>query len=88
MYSPPVATEVYRQLLRQDFHLLERAAFPRRTTESARIVDVSSAVLLAATDRADVVLAISRAAEILQRERRKAEDPDFPGSSDFLRWFV
>jgi len=32
VHSPPVATEVYRQLLRQDFHLLERAAFARRTT--------------------------------------------------------
>jgi hypothetical protein len=30
----PVATEVYRQLLRQDFHLLERTAFARRTTKS------------------------------------------------------
>ncbi len=34
----PVATEVYRQLLRQDFHLLERAAFARRTTESEKRV--------------------------------------------------
>jgi hypothetical protein len=34
----PVATEVYRQLLRQDFHLLEHAALARRTTESGKSV--------------------------------------------------
>jgi len=36
---PPVATEVYRQLLRQDFHLLEHAAFARRTTEDTEARD-------------------------------------------------
>ena len=50
-HGPPVATEVYRQLLRRDFHPREHAAFARRTAELAEFSRaVSSGLTVSLTD--------------------------------------